>query len=246
MSLSQYLLNIIFPSICLSCRIYLARDEERIRRLCANCSLKLSFMPGFLCPVCFRRLPEGKNPPADGCHPDSRFILASPLDYSNPTARELIHTFKYGKLKAAAEPLISILGDYLNSSICNLSLDIRNFVFIPIPLHPKKQRERGFNQALVIAEGLKTRLNIFREVPIISNTLFKKESANSQTEQKDYASRENNVRGGFGLRNPELVVEKNVFIVDDVFTSGATMREAVRVLKSAGAKKIAAITIAKA
>ncbi|MEK7169619.1 MAG: phosphoribosyltransferase family protein [Patescibacteria group bacterium] len=203
-------------------------------------------MPGFLCPVCFRRLPEGKNPPADGCHPDSRFILASPLDYSNPTARELIHTFKYAKLKAAAEPLVSILGDYLNSSICNLSLDIRNFVFIPIPLHPKKQRERGFNQALVIAEGLKTRLNIFREVPIISNTLFKKEPAKSQTEQKDYISRENNVRGGFGLRNPELVVEKNVFIVDDVFTSGATMREAVRVLKSAGAKKIVAITIAKA
>ncbi|MEK7626557.1 MAG: ComF family protein [Patescibacteria group bacterium] len=248
MSLSQYLLNIIFPPLCLSCRKYLGRDEEIIRRLCTNCSSKLSFMPGFLCPVCFRRLPsialakEGWSI----CHRDAQFILASPLDYSNPTAQELIHTFKYGKIEAAAEPLISVLVEYLSASFKNNKPEIKNFVLIPIPLHPKKRRKRGFNQALIIAERLKARLDIFREITIVSDALFKKESNKSQTEQKDYASRENNVRGSFGLRKLELIAGKNIFLVDDVFTSGATMREAVRVLKSAGAKKIIAITIAKA
>lgn len=248
MSLSQYLLNIIFPSVCLSCRKYLARDEEMIRRLCADCSTRLSFMPGFLCPACFRRLPpetsakEGQSI----CHPDSQFVLAAPLDYSNSTARKLIHTLKYIGFKAAAEPLVSVLAEYLSVSIWNLSFDICNFILVPVPLHSSKERERGFNQALVIAEGLKTKLDIFREIPVITGALFKKEPSRSQTEQEDYASRENNIHGSFSLRNPELVAGKNIFIVDDVFTSGATMREAIRVLKSAGAKKIIAIVIAKA
>lgn len=246
MSLSQYLLNIIFPPICLSCRKYLARDEEIVRRLCADCSSKLSFLPGFLCPACFRRLPNGKNPPVAGCHSDSRFVLAAPLDYSNPTARKLIHTLKYTGLKAAAEPLVSILAEYISVSIRNSPFLIHNSVIIPVPLHSSKERERGFNQALIIAEGLKARLDIFREIPVIPRALFKKEPTKSQTEQKDYALRENNVRGSFGLRNPELIAGKNIFLVDDVFTSGATMREAVRALKLAGAKKIVAITIAKA
>ena len=126
----------------------------------------------------------------------SRFPIHSrlPSGLFEPDSSGTYPYIQICQAQSAAESLVSILGDYLNSSICNLSLDIRNFVFIPIPLHPKKQRERGFNQALVIAEGLKTRLNIFREVPIISNTLFKKEPAKSQTEQKDYISRENNVR----------------------------------------------------
>jgi ComF family protein len=168
------------------------------------------------------------------------------LKYANPAVRELIHALKYGGLRAAAEPLVSVLAEYLSASLKNHPNFAGNSIIIPIPLHPGKERERGFNQALIIAEGLKDRMENFQETPLVSGCLFKKESTGSQTEQKDCAAREENVRGSFGLRDMELISGRNVFLIDDVFTSGATMREAARILKSAGAKKIVAVTVARA
>ncbi len=243
MILTHYLLNIIFPPVCLACKNYLKRGEERTRRLCATCSEKLGYLPGFLCPVCSRRLPAGEKT----CHRDSQFILGAPLRYAAPVARELIHALKYGGLKTAAEPLASILAEYLAESIQNSEFacparEIENFVFIPIPLHPAKERKRGFNQAEVIAESLKRKCGL----PIATDALIKTKSAPSQTEKKNREEREENVRESFKVKNPELIAGRNIFLVDDVFTSGATMREAARILKLAGAKRIIALAAARA
>ncbi len=251
MILTQYLLDIIFPPVCLACKRYLKNSNERDRHLCDTCSGKLEYLPGLLCPVCFRRIPAGENPPAGGCHEKSRFALAAPLNFGNPVARELVHILKYEGLKTAADPLVSILADYLSMSIRNSALDIRNFIFVPIPLHPDRERKRGFNQALVIAEKLKWKLeNSDPEkwigVSMEINALRRKIATISQTKKKNREEREENVRDCFGTGRPEVISGKNVFLVDDVFTSGATMREAVRVLKLAGAKKIIAIVAARA
>jgi len=202
----------------------------------------MDFMPGFLCPTCFRRLPEGRKT----CHPENQFVLASPFNYSNPVARELIHTLKYGKLMAAAEPLASVLAEYLSASISNFELEISNYIILPIPLHPRRERERGFNQALVLAELLKGKSEILREIPILTGVLVRIKPTLSQTKRKGREGREENVRNCFGVLKPELISGKDIFLVDDVFTSGATMREAVRVLKSAGAGKITALAAARA
>ncbi|MGC9602954.1 MAG: ComF family protein [Minisyncoccia bacterium] len=242
MILTQYLLDIIFPPVCFACKSHLEKGEERTRRLCSGCFRKMDFMPGFLCPTCFRRLPAGEKT----CHPGNKFVLASPLNYSNSVARELVHMLKYGKLRAAAEPLASTLADYLASSIQNSRLEIQNFVLIPIPLHPKRERERGFNQALVLAEILKEKSEILCNVPILIGAFARIKPTPSQTKKDDREERENNVRGCFGVLKPELISGKDVFLVDDVFTSGATMREAARVIKAAGAKKIIALAVARA
>jgi len=246
MILAQFLLDIIFPPICFACEAHLKTENEKKIGVCAACSGKLGYLPGFLCPVCFKRLPAVASAkaglPVNICHEESRFILAAPLRYSNPAARGIIQTLKYKKIEAAADPLVSILAEYLSVSLLN-SL---NAVIIPVPIHWKKERKRGFNQAFVIARGLKNRMEIFRETPIISGALVKIADKPSQTKQKDYKAREENIRGSFEIRKPEQISGKNVFLVDDVFTSGATMREAVRILKLAGAKKIIAVVIAKA
>jgi ComF family protein len=236
--LTHYLLDIIFPPVCFACKEYLKSGSEKTNHLCTACSGKLGYLPGFLCSVCLKRLPA----PEKTCHKDAQFILASPLEYSNPVAREIIHTLKYGKVRTAVEPLAQILCDYLTASVKNSNLLIGSFSLVPIPLHPKKERGRGFNQAAVIAEKLGEKSGL----PVLSSVLKKTAFTPSQTEKKSGAEREENVRDTFIIKNPELVAGKNIFLVDDVFTSGATMREAARVLKLAGAKKIIALAVARA
>jgi len=147
---------------------------------------------------------------------------------------------------AAAEPLASVLAEYLSASISNFELEISNYIILPIPLHPRRERERGFNQALVLAELLKGKSEILREIPILTGVLVRIKPTLSQTKRKGREGREENVRNCFGVLKPELISGKDIFLVDDVFTSGATMREAVRVLKSAGAGKITALAAARA
>lgn len=245
MILTQYLLDIIFPPVCFGCKKYLRDGEEKMRRLCGDCSRKLDFMPGLLCPACFRRLPDGEKI----CHLESQFVLAAPLSYSNPAARELIHVLKYEKIRAAAEPLAFVLAEYLRETYRSrlpYQSDLTNFVLIPIPLHPKRERKRGFNQALLLAELLKEKSEVLRETPILPDALIRIKPTLSQAKKKNRKEREENVRGCFDAGKPELIPGKNIFLVDDVFTSGATMREAARVLKSAGAGKIIALAVARA
>ena len=256
MSLAQYLLDIIFPPACLACKNYLKDEREKSDHLCATCSGKLEYLPGFLCPVCFRRLPTGAltttGLPAVLYHRDAQFILAAPLRYNNPVVQELIQTLKYGGLKTAAEPLANVLAAYFTDSVRISRLEIGNFVLIPIPLHPAKERKRGFNQALVVAGVLRRNLlksfafNPLEGLPILAEAIVKTKDTPSQTGKEDYKARAENVRGVFEIKKPELVAGKDILLVDDVFTSGATMCEAVRALKSAGAKKVIAAVVARA
>ena len=180
------------------------------------------------------------------CHWDLLFALGAPFQFENSAVRGLIHTLKYGKVGAAAELLASPLADYLEKSIGDSGVKMENSVIVPVPLHRERERKRGFNQALVISNLVVEKSERFRQIPVLSDALTRKRPTPSQTAMKNREEREKNVLGSFEARKPELVSGKNVFLVDDVFTSGATMREAGRVLKSAGAKKIIALAAARA
>jgi ComF family protein len=115
---------------------------------------------------------------------------------------------------------------------------------IPIPLHPKKERERGFNQSLLIAEALRDFLS--GSPPLISQILVRVKNTKAQAEIKDSDKRKENVRSCFAVKNPSEIKGKNIILIDDVFTSGATANEAVRTLKTAGARRILVLVLAKA
>ncbi len=238
------LVSAIFPSLCVNCR---RRIEDGA--LCDNCKKSIETRNGFLCPKCGRRLPAqaGLLETANACHEKARFVLAAAASYENPPVRELIHALKYQGIKTTLEPLTKIIDEYVEKTFGNSELsagggEIRNFVIIPVPLHRAKERKRGFNQAALIAKILGKNLGI----QIQENNLSRKRKTDSQTKTKNYKEREKNVAGCFRVGNPGLVGGKNIILVDDVFTSGATMKEAVRVLKSAGAKKIIGFVVAKA
>ncbi|MCP6720196.1 MAG: ComF family protein [Patescibacteria group bacterium] len=236
------LLNVIFPPLCLGCK-----KHTKETFLCRRCQEKIEINNAFYCPRCNRRLPAGREgflKSKNTCHPEMKFILAAATSYQNEVIRELIHMLKYKRIKTALEPLTEIMGSYLEKVISNLLLVISNSVIIPIPLHAKKERRRGFNQATLIADILHQYLEA--KFPVERANLVKIKSTSSQTDLKDYEERTRNVERCFALNYPEKIKGKNILLVDDVFTSGATMKEAVRVLKLAGAKKIIGFVIAKA
>ncbi|KKL18356.1 hypothetical protein LCGC14_2476350, partial [marine sediment metagenome] len=238
MRFTKSLLNIIFPPLCLSCRKHITSSLV----LCNVCEQNITIRGSFSCSQCNSRLPTIQNT----CHPNEQFTLAAATSYDNNVIRALIHAFKYGGTKDVLTPLSNIIQQYTSSTIESWKLVLENCVVIPIPLYRRRKRVRGFNQAALIAEVFIQHLQGIGNLHIEYGNLIKIRNTLSQTKLNNYEQRVNNVRDSFVLKYPEQVVGKNVILVDDVFTSGATMKEAVKVLKEAGAKKVVGFVIARA
>jgi competence protein ComFC len=115
-------------------------------------------------------------------------------------------------------------------------------IFIPIPLSSSRLRERGFNQAeLLCREILNQNINLGI---LIKNVLIKNKDTLHQAKIRDRSKRLRNLTGSFAIKNPEIIKSRNIILIDDVTTTGATLSEARKVLKKSGAKKVIAFTIA--
>ncbi len=165
----------------------------------------------------------------------------APWNYGSGDVRKLVHMLKYERVKAAAVFLGVPLGHYAEKSLALGKIALTNAVIVPIPLHRTKLRKRGFNQSLLIARSLG-----FRDIPIYDAALLRSRPVASQTKQKGHEMRTENVAGSFAVRDPEALRGKTVLLVDDVITSGATMREAALVMRRAGAKRVIGIAVARA
>jgi ComF family protein len=156
--------------------------------------------------------------------------------------RELIHLLKYGGVRPAA----NVLGRMLAEAVATLEpgFSPNYVVVIPVPLHRTKHRKRGFNQAELIARAaLKVgvpgdRLRLCAEV------LERKRETISQTGLTSHQRREN-LRGAFGVAQPDAMKGREVLVVDDVYTTGATVSECARVLRRGGATKVWVATVAR-
>lgn len=241
-----FFLDLIFPPVCLACSSYLKAPKGQDRRLCEDCFQKIAVKDALTCPVCSRRLPiiQNKFPARPPCHKASPFVLASAASYENPVVRGLIRTLKYGFVRPAFFQLRdSVLYPYFRMSGISRIIT-KECLIVPIPLHPKKERGRGFNQSLLIAEALRDFLG--DSSPLISRILVRVKNTKAQAEIKDSEKRKENVRNCFAVKNPSEIKGKNIILIDDVFTSGATANEAVRTLKVAGAKRVLVFVLAKA
>lgn len=230
------ILDILFPPVCLNCRKYLIGDKF----ICNNCFNLIKLNSALFCSVCKSRLADNKKI----CNHSKKiqpyfYLLAAAGNYDNQVLRNLIHGLKYQYLKNSAPLLSKLLFLYLK----NLPLSFTNgqWLIMPMPLHSARQRQRGFNQSKLIAEFVATQLNL----PLIE-ILTRTKNNKPQVGLKGNEERIENVKNCFAIQNPKLVEKKNILLIDDVFTSGATMNEAVKVLKQNGARRIIALVIAKA
>ena len=166
------------------------------------------------------------------------------LEYKSPLLKNLVKNFKYKPfIKELSKPLASLITAHLQLLDTSLLFYDQNsdFVLIPVPLEKRKLKRRGFNQAREIAKEI----SIFLNLPLIDNALIKNKTTKAQVSLSE-KERIKNIIGAFECQNQEKIKGKNVLLVDDIYTTGATMREASEVLKKAGAKKIIGMVIARA
>lgn len=233
-AIKDVVLDVLFPPLCFACEKNLA-PEEKEGNVCAACLQSVALFDTLFCSVCGARLPENVRT----CHPAAPYILGSATSYRNEAVQKLIWRLKYEKLRAAAAPLAGLLTRYLTALDYNFS----GFAVVPVPLHPERLEERGFNQAELLATAVASAL----DVPLMTDALHRIKATPAQAKMRDRAERAANLAGAFAVAPAnETLREKYIVLVDDVFTTGATVGEAVRTLKAAGAKIVIALTVARA
>jgi len=146
--------------------------------------------------------------------------------------QQLIHLFKYAKVESLAEPLSRFL-------LQALPLDGNFDIVIAMPMHWRKRWERGFNQAELLAAPVARRYGL-----TLADHLRRTRYTQSQAGLTE-ADRRANLRGSFRVKRPEGIAGKRILLIDDVFTTGSTLRAAAEVLKEAGAAHVAALTLAR-
>jgi len=220
-------LNLFFPKICAVCNANLYKNEEVICTRCEYHIPRTNFYKEPGNPV--EQVFWGRVPIENAC---SFFYFDKGGKY-----QKLIHNLKYKSQKEIGTHIGKLFGFDLVKNELYKNADY----LIPVPLHPKKEKKRGFNQSLMIAEGLAESMNI----EIDSKNLFRKQYTESQT-RKNRFDRWKNVEDIFGLRKPEKFKDKHVILIDDVLTTGSTIEACSQALLKAKGIKISVVTLAYA
>lgn len=229
----NFVLDLIFPVFCCGCG-----TEGSF--LCPVCRLKIREAP----PTCFvcGKLDFSIGGGISGrtcrsCRPKTNvYGFISPFVYEDKLIRQLIHDFKYRGIKDIGSLLSAWLHEYLLKYKLFMSSD---WVLLPIPLHRKRKIARGFNQSEIIAKNLSNKFKLVYNPKI----LFKNKNTIPQMELGG-EERKINLKGVFEVRNPSFIQNRIVLLIDDVKTTGSTLEEAAQTLKSTGAKRVWAITVA--
>jgi ComF family protein len=234
-SCKKFLLNTFFPQFCLGCN-----KEGKV--ICPNCFFSIEISEYQYCPFCKKPQRVLEKGTCSLHRKNALNGLFSAVSYKTPLAQSLIKNFKYEPfLKILAEPLASlIVTHFLLSKKWQIFYPLKKSLFVSVPLINFRKRWRGYNQAEEIAKILSN----FFKAPMESDSLIKIKKTESQVELTG-KEREKNIKDAFKVKNPEIFKGKKIFIVDDVFTTGATLEETARVLKNAGAKEVWGIVVAR-
>lgn len=216
--------------------------------VCDTCLADIQAIDGPVCDICGERLlshhllDEAEGRGRCGLCRQSEPLFAKAAAYGSYEGglRELIHLLKYDRVRPAA----AVLGRMLAEAVTDLTslFDDAAPIVVPVPLHPAKQRQRGFNQSeLIAAECLKRNP---LHLTMCTAALVRQRPTESQTGLTRH-QRQENIRGAFRVPRPELVARRDVLLVDDVFTTGTTVSECARVLRRAGATRVFVATVAR-
>ena len=225
MKLLNHLINLFYPKVCSACGNLLMQNEEIV---CLSCR--------YLLPKTLYEK-NADNPLAQMFYGQIDFHAVTAEYFFSKTGKvqHLLHQLKYEGNKDAG----LFLGQQLGESIKNTELFQGIDCLVPIPLHPKKEHLRGYNQSYIIAQGVEEKTKI----TIIKDCLYRKTFTSTQT-KKSREERWNNVKDIFDIRNHERLQGKHVLIIDDVLTTGATLMAAANTLSKIPNIKISVATAA--
>ncbi|MDF1577616.1 MAG: ComF family protein [Desulfurivibrionaceae bacterium] len=231
------LLELFLPASCLACGQPPVR-EERAVMLCRGCRNEIEPITEPLCTCCGQQFRNsgGGNHLCGLCLSDHyHFTMARALLRYTPPITKVISRFKYHGRTAALKTFRT-----LHEQIPVPGLIDRPDLIIPVPLHRKRLRERGFNQALLLARAFYPDHGSLIDFAVLERQRY----TAPQTSLSGKARRQN-LKKAFRVKNSEVVAGKRVLLIDDVFTTGTTVNECAAVLKKAGAKEVAVLTLAR-
>lgn len=240
----DWVIDWLYPPRCRACaeRIY-GRDGEYF---CRDCWGKIETIGHPLCNVCGRPFPDagGDDHRCGVClaRPPQFFQARSWAFYprqeiEDHPLRQAVQRFKYGRKVSLGKPLGRLMAQGCRDCLASWVPDL----ILPVPLHPRRLRWRGFNQSVLLARQLSRAYG----VPMDPLLLRRIKETPPQT-QLNEEERRRNVRGAFALAPGRSVENKNILLIDDVYTSGATVNECSRTLKKNGAKLVYVLTLARA
>ena len=226
------LLNFLLPPNCPICHQKIERDG-----LCPHCFSKLEFIGTQKCSVCGQPLDvlvPGMSICGTCLKKPPYFRQAEAVFKYNDTSKKLILAFKYGDHTELANLFIKWMDQ--NSS----ALIQKNDILMPVPLHWRRLLKRKYNQSALLAQKLAKKYNK-RYDPL---TLKRTQSTPSQGHLSP-KERLKNVKNAFKIKNTKKVKDKSILLIDDVFTTGATVNECAKILLKAGAKSVDILTLIK-
>lgn len=204
--------SLLFPDRCVGCKKY----------------------GELLCNPCLAKSRRKSNQKRPGSYLDRFYSWGA---YEDKILREALRRFKYHGTYGFAHPFSAMLHDLIKPFLSSLPGES---IVVPIPMDPARKRERGYNQAELLAEKFSEKISL----PLAADVLQKIKITPSQTS----LSREErilNIKDSFGISNQEKIRNKNILLVDDISTTGATLNEAARVLKDAGAREVIGLVVAR-
>ncbi|HEX9975663.1 MAG TPA: ComF family protein [Dehalococcoidales bacterium] len=219
-------LNYLFPQWCLGC----GREGSLI---CPSCRHSLSRVTPPLCPRCGRPQPSGVLCPTCVSWPTKIDGIRAPFRFDG-VMRQAIHQLKYRNLRALAPTLSQLLRD------CLAANPIPAEVLVPVPLHPKRRRERGYNQSSLLAREL----GKLTGLAVVDDCLIRQRTALPQARSASVEDRRRNVAEAFICRDHQLQ-ERQVLLIDDVTTSGATLDACAAAVKASGAASVWGLALAR-
>lgn len=228
-------LNIFFPWQCFNCK----KEVSHSYPLCKKCQTSIPINYSFICPVCKKRIANfSKSCCFCKTHINALGVVSF---YENPILKKSIHLFKYQRIIFMQEPLGCLMIKFLKETYFLSKINKSNVLLIPIPLHKRKKKQRGFNQSELLAKTVASHfsLNFYPEI------LLRIKNNPPQVKINNFSDRKKNSENIFQISNPNIIKNKWVILIDDVYTSGATMQEAAKILKKNGAKKVIGLVLAR-
>jgi len=218
MRILNTILDFVFPSVCLSC------GKGGVD----------------LCLECLSDSPVAERESAKWIFPL--------FDYRHPPIKKAVWLLKYSSKRRLAKIFAEALYFRILEELAELEVmeNFRQPILIPIPLSKKRQRERGFNQAELICREL-IKLDTGKNFTLAENVLIKPKDTEHQARIEDRGKRLKNLIGSFAVKNSkeiQTIKDRNIILIDDVTTTGATLNEAKKTLKLAGARKVIAFAVA--
>ncbi|MCK8816037.1 ComF family protein [Natroniella sulfidigena] len=227
----NFILDILYPAwpSCPACGREFSSSEIG---LCSECIDEIEFIGADYCVKCGKLT---KNKICLDCREQERFFSqARAIGLYNKGLKEYIKQFKYDKQQQLAQPLGSLLAKYAEYYYQLNQLDLVTY----IPIHKQRLEERGFNQAYLLAKQLNSELRL----PIKS--LLARVADTARQSELARQERLQNLAGKFRVENQQLIRGQRILLVDDIFTTGATVNEASKLLLEAGAEDVKVITLA--